>query len=249
MDISLGWWDGGLIAVVSLQATALAYLHHPKWKALLLSLPFPFTLASLAVGRPIDTTNMIGMLFLLAYVHVVRALYARRVPILAAIGVAAGGYCVLGSLLARVLPQTETAFWVSTGAALAAAGLAHWRMPHRDEPGHRSPLPVYIKLPLIMGVIFLLVVVKQHLRGFVTMFPMVGLVASYEARSCLWTICRQIPVVIATMLPMMLVMRVTQAQWGWGIGSSLAAGWLVFLAVLVPVQRRLWSVYADEESP
>jgi len=48
--IHLGTWDLVLLAVVSLQATLLAYLPHPKWKALIMPLPIPFTLAPLVRG-------------------------------------------------------------------------------------------------------------------------------------------------------------------------------------------------------
>ena len=64
---------------------------------------------------------------------------------------------------------------------------------------------------------------------------MVGVFAAYEARSSLWTISRQIPVVMLTMTPMMMVCRLTQNSIG--LGYSLALGWIVFLIVLVHMIR------------
>jgi hypothetical protein len=64
MDIHLTLWDCLLIAVVSPQVALMAYLHHPRWKAFVLSLPLPFSVASLAVGRPVDATNIIGLILL-----------------------------------------------------------------------------------------------------------------------------------------------------------------------------------------
>ena len=57
----MGLWDIVLLAGVSLQVIILAYVHNPRWKAFMLLFPIPFTFSSLAVGQPIDATNVIGM--------------------------------------------------------------------------------------------------------------------------------------------------------------------------------------------
>ena len=49
--VNIGPWDGVLIAGVALQATVLAFVREPRWKALLYSFPIPFTIANLALGR------------------------------------------------------------------------------------------------------------------------------------------------------------------------------------------------------
>ena len=54
----LGSWDLLLVAVVSLQATAMAYMHARRWQALLMSLPFPFTTLAIGLGNPIQSTHM-----------------------------------------------------------------------------------------------------------------------------------------------------------------------------------------------
>lgn len=229
-----------LIVAVSVQATVLAYLHAPRWKAFLLTLPIPFTLATLAVGRPLDATNVAGMVVLLGYTHAVRVLHYRlRMPIIVSIVLAAFGYCIAGTLLARVLPATDTAFWVSCGVVLIIGTAFYLSIGPRKEEGHRSPLPVWAKLPAIMCVVLLLLLIKRNLHGFTTMFPMVGVVAAYEARHSLWTVCRQIPVVMLTMLPMMITIRLIQGHVGMGV--SLAVGWAVFLCALIPMTRSMWA--------
>jgi hypothetical protein len=117
-------------------------------------------------------------------------------------------------------------------------------LPARAEPGHRSPLPVWIKAPLIAAVVVALVALKQALHGFVTAFPMVGLVASYEARHSLWTVWRHLPPIVLSFTPMLIAMRMTQT--GAGVGWALAVGWAAYLAALTPLLRRLW---AEEEDP
>jgi hypothetical protein len=48
--------------------TAVAYLHHPKWKALVLSLPIPFTLANLSLAQDVNATHVVGLLPIVAEV-------------------------------------------------------------------------------------------------------------------------------------------------------------------------------------
>ena len=57
MDWSIA--DIALIAAVTTMGVAVAYFHNPEHKATVLMLPVPFTLATLAVGRPIDATNVL----------------------------------------------------------------------------------------------------------------------------------------------------------------------------------------------
>lgn len=237
--IGFNFWDIALIAVVAAQSTLLAYLHSPKLKALLLSLPLPFTVAVLSVGQPIDITNIAGFLLLFIYTHSVRILNWRfGVPVVAAIVMSALGYCVLGTALNAILPRTEAAFWTMCAVVLATALFFHWKLLPRDEPGHRSSLPAGVKLIVIVCVITILVVIKKHLQGFMTIFPMVGLVACYEGRHCLWTICHQIPIVMLTMLPMVIVIRLAQPYLGYA--WALLPGWFVFIMLLIPMTKHQW---------
>jgi len=230
-------WDITLALAVCLQATALAYLHHPKWKAFLLTLPIPFTLATLSVGHPVDATNVSGTIVLLAFTHAVRV-FAPRITIVPAILISAAGYCLIGTGLAKILPSSEVTFWLACGAALAIALVTFRMQPPREEPGHRTSLPVWVKAPLILLVITGLVVIKNQLGGFMTMFPMVGVVAAYEGRHCLWTLSRQIPIVIFTAVPMMMTIRLLQGHIG--LGGALLVGWVVFMSLLIPLSRDTW---------
>jgi hypothetical protein len=239
--IQLGFWDIVLIVGVSIQATFLAYMHHPKWKALVYSLPVPFTLASLSVNRPIDETNVLGLILLLLYTHGVRLLHLRfRVPIIIAIAASAIFYCLSGWGLNNVLSSANLPFWLACVGVYLIGVTLLVTMPHRVEPGHRTPLPVWIKLPIIAAVILFLVLIKNSLRGFMTVFPMVGVVAAYEARHSLWTIGRQIPVIIVTLIPMMIATRMIQEKLGLGLGPSLMLGWIVLIVLLSLLTRWMW---------
>lgn len=229
-------WDFALIVVVSLQATALAYLRQPRAKALLLSFPFPFSMAFLSVGHPLDVTNILGLGLLLVFFSAVGWIYLRLGHhIVLAIVASALLYALTGSALARFLVRDDRTFWTGLALILCLATLMRMRRPRTDGPPHRSPLPVYVKLPLIMAVITLLILIKQYLQGFTTIFPMVGVIAAYEARHSLWTMTRQIPLIMLTMAPMMTAMRLTQPHLP--PSATLAVGWLFFGMALTAVRR------------
>jgi len=241
MNFSLhfGVWDAVLLAAVTVQATAIAYVHSPRWKVLLLSFPLPFTLASLALARPVGATHAAGVTLMLLYTHGVRLLhYWARAPIVGAIAISAAAYCLAAAALTRVIPATDTVFWVAVAVAFATAAAMLLWTARRDEPGHRTPLALWVKLPIIAAVILLLICAKQLLGGFMALFPMVGVVTAYEARHSLWTVCRQIPAVTLALMPMMAAVRLTQEALG--LGVALAIGWGVFLAVLTPLSWRMW---------
>lgn len=236
--ISLGFWDIALLALVSSQATLLAYLSHPKWKAIILTLPIPFTLAALAVGLPVSTTHVVALNLLLAFTHGVRWLhYGAGLPIIPSIALAAVGYCAAGALLRPIIPQSELSFWLACAATILVAAAAHALFPRHDEPDHRSPMAPWLKFPLVAAVILSLILIKRFLQGFMTMFPMVGVFAAYESRFSLGAVCRAIPDFMLAMIPLMAVVRLAQPRLG--LGLALAAGWLIFLPTLIPMTRDL----------
>jgi hypothetical protein len=233
-------WDYALMVVVTIMATLISYLDKPKWKAFILSLPIPFTLAVLAVGQPLTIANVMGLLLLLFYTHSVRILYQRvRMPIVLAIVISAVGYCLLAALTLPVLPNTETAFWVVSLVLFVLAFILLWLLPERNETSYRSTLSFWLKLPILFSVIFLIIILKGILQGYMTLFPMVGVVASYEARNSLWTIGRQIPMLMIAMIPMIDAAHFFQPYTG--LGGSLAIGWGVFLAIFSLITWYDWS--------
>ena len=246
IDFDLGFWDYLLIGVVAVQGTFLAYVYHPKWKSLLMTLPFPFSIAYLAVAQPVNATNMFGLVLLLFYIHAVRILYTRlKLPITLSIFLAALLYCVIGVLIRERLSDGHSiVFWSATAVTFLAAFVMLKMFPHRNEDGQKSPMPVWLKLITIVAVVSVLVVIKRGLGGFVTMFPMVSIVAAYEARSSLWTVSRQIALVMLVSGAMIIAMWLSQVVIGpyW----SLLVGWLVFLSILVPTTRRQWRKHYGE---
>lgn len=232
-------WDILLLFAVSIMSAILAYMADPRMKAFILSLPIPFSIATLALGLPVDTTNLMGLTVLLLYTHAVRWLHIGiKLPIVLSIAISAVGYCIIGSVLAKVVPRNEYTFWIVFAFTVVFGVFLYIKIPYRDEPGYKSALPVWIKLPAIMGVVSVLVIIKNMLQGFMTVFPMVGVIAAYESRYSLWTIGRQIPILMLTLAPMMAVIHIMQkfTSTSW----ALMGGWIVFLLLLYPFTRHLW---------
>lgn len=241
-------WDIVLVVVVTVQATVLAYLRQPRMKAFLLSLPLPFTIMALAMVRPIDATNVMGLVLLLLFTHAVRIIHLNfRIPIIPTIFLSALGYVVIGSLAAPLMPKSSAAFWLTVAFTAALGLFLYLRMPERTEREYRTLLPVWVKLPIILLVVILLVLARNYMQGFATFFPMVGVIAVYESRYCLWTIGRQIPVIMVCMACMLSVVYLTQSQWG--LPLAMVAGWSVFLPVFGAFTLQMWSIrkWKDEQ--
>jgi hypothetical protein len=111
-DVLMSRWDIALIVVVSVMGTAVAYLRHPEHKAFVLMLPIPFTLATLALGQPIDATNVLAGALLVGFSFGVWFLRVRlRWPILVVIPFCAVAYCLAGAGIARLNLDSGAAFW------------------------------------------------------------------------------------------------------------------------------------------
>jgi hypothetical protein len=241
-------WDIVLVVVVTVQSTALAYLRQPRMKAFLLSLPLPFTITALAMNRPIDATNVLGLVLLLLFTHAVRIIHLNfRVPIIPTICLSALGYVVIGSLAAPIMPKSSAAFWLAVAFTAVLGLFLYLRMPERTEREYRTLLPVWVKLPIILLVVILLVLARNYMQGFATFFPMVGVIAVYESRYCLWTIGRQIPVIMVCMACLLSVVFLTQSQWG--LPLALVAGWCVFLPVFGAFTIQMWSARKWKAEP
>ncbi len=220
-------WDYALLIVVSLQATAVAYMAAPRTKALIMTLPLPFSMAFMALGRPVDATNVIGLALILLFMHAVRWMHVHaHVPIIAAISAAALLYGFAGGAIAHVIPRNTMTFWLSAAVIFIFAAVILRMQPYREEPHHKSPLPIYIKLPVIAAVITTLILSKNLLHGFMTVFPMVSIITAYEARHSLWTMTRQMPVIMITLGSMIIAMRLIQPHAP--ALAALACGWVVF---------------------
>jgi hypothetical protein len=116
------------------------------------------------------------------------------------------------------------------------------------EPNFRSPLSLWIKIPIIALVITVLVLIKSQIGGFMSTFPMVGVISAYEARHSLHAVCRQIAMALFGMAVMMGVIHalhrlLAPALPGLpGLALALAGGWIVYLAQMAVITRGRWAL-------
>ena len=247
MNLHLTGWDIALLIAVSGMGTVLAYLYHPQWKAVMLTLPIPFSMAFLSLQKPIDVTNIAGLLVLLAFTHAVRMLYYNyNVRIFITIAVSAIGYCLVGTLLAKILPKTEFAFWTVLSLVVLTGIAFYILQPIRSDRGHRTAMPIWLKLPVMICVVLILIIIKKSLLGFMTVFPMVGVIAAYEGRFSLWTNCHKVALIMFSMGPMMAAMFIAQHWLNWHVFPALALGWAVLLTILLPMTREIWTLPVHE---
>jgi hypothetical protein len=236
-ELNLTTWDGLLIVVVTTQSLALAYSEAPRLKRLFMTLPFPFTIVVLSVGRPIDGSNFVSMIVLFLYTQICRILHTRLgLPIVPTIGIAVSFYAVTGWLMADIFPTGDRAFWVACAAIIPIGYGLNRLLQSVDETPYRTTMPLSAKLPILLTIATTLVLIKNGLQGFAGFFPLVSVIAAYETRTTPWTLARPVPVLMMTMTPMFIVTRIVQTEYGLGVG--LMAGWVAFLVALVVIRKR-----------
>jgi len=238
MVIGYTGWDIALLLGVSALGTATAYLRQPRWKALMVAVPIPFTLANLSLGKPVGVYQVLALSALLLFFHTVRWLMRTGVPIVLAIILAVAGYIGVAGALTNLAPDTPAVFWVLLSATGVLGTALYVLLPPREEPDYRSSLPLPVKFLAIMVVIAGVLALKHWLLGFMTLFPMVGVITAYESRFSLWTTARQIPILILAMVPMLAIIYCTQHILG--IPAALALGWIGHLTTLTMLTRRMW---------
>lgn len=242
-DIQIGVWDWVMLVGVSSLATILAYVKSPATKAAIAMFPIPFTLASLALGKPVTVSNVVAVPILVLYYVIARWLHVRaRWPIVASIITAIMTYAVIATLLIGLLPPYEWFFWVALVVVWCSGLLAHLKLPRTVETEHKSTLAVPLKFLAVSGVVTLVMVIKQVIQGFASVFPMLGTVAVYEARHSLSTLTRYSAVLMFTMPPMLAACHVSYTFCGLpqnrvGLGCSLAVGWVAHAAAMWVVAR------------
>jgi len=222
--ITFSLWDMALLLAISLHATGVAYLHNPRHKAAAMTLPIPFTMASLALGLHINVTHIVGMLNLLLYVYSVHWLHDKaKIKIIPAIGLSLLVYITIGMAGQYLIPKIESLFWIAAVFNLCFGLTLHTFRSKAPQQGHRTPLPLHIKLPAVLGVVTFLIIIKRLLGGFAATFPMVGTIASYELRYSLSAACHSVAMMLILVTPFQITCHVLQDSLG--LGGALAAGW------------------------
>ena len=236
LTFDLTVWDVALIVTVTAQCLLIAYAASPRWKGLFLSLPFPFTIVAISVGRPVDASTVLALFVLLAYTQGVRFLYKRwHLPIGLAIVFGVLGYSLIGWAGAGLVPTGDAAFAVACAITISVGFALRSRHRSEVEQSHRTTLPISLKLPAIFAVVAFLVSVRHALAGFAPLFPLIAVIGAYETRHSLWTLSKPIFTLMVALPAMLIVTRMTQTTLG--LETGLLLGWIVFLPVLFVLRR------------
>lgn len=199
-----------------------------------MSFPTTFTFATLSLGNKIDATNILGLILLFFFIQGIRILHQKiNISIIPAIAIRIIGYCSIGSFIAQRIPSNDIFFWVSSFGTFILGIVLYKIIPYCQESGHRTELSIWLKIPIIISVIIFVVLIKKHLAGFITTFPMVGVITCYEARKSLWTVGRLVPILILSFVPVMVFIRFSQEAIG--LGSAIVLGWLIFFCIFIPL--------------
>lgn len=240
-----------LMCIVTAMSVAVAYLPSPRAKSLVYMLPFPFSAALVSTGAGVDATHLIGFALVWVFVWNVRFLHVvLRLHILLADAVALGLHLAAGLCIAEYVPRRGPAVapedlaieaWLFWGACvvLSAAAVAFTALPHRDEPAHRSPLPVWIKAPLVFLLVAGIVLAKKPLRGFMPSFPMVTVFAVYEARHSLYTLASRMSIFLLAFVPMLILCRLLIPYTDPTVSEALvglAVGWAAYIPLYLGLE-------------
>ncbi|OGV55672.1 MAG: hypothetical protein A2017_03055 [Lentisphaerae bacterium GWF2_44_16] len=243
LTFHFGVYDILLIAAVVCMGTSAAYIKNPQWKSFILLLPFPSSLSALAIGKPVDSSFIIGLFLVPLFFYIIRKLYdGMGINIIVSIIISALVYCLIGFAVFRILHDSMTLFTSSFILVNIFALFLHIHKPRTQEEGYKSTLPVYVKVPIIAIVIIVLLNFKNTLGGFMALFPMAGVVSAYEVRHCMNAVFRQIPVMISAVSCMFgtcyFLQDITGLYWG------IIASWCVYMILLL-LTKKAWMSGAE----
>lgn len=233
--------DAALIVCVAAISVSLAYVHSPVAKSIIYMVPVPFSLALFTTGCGVDVTHVVGLGCAWAFSWIVLLVHRRLgVNIILAELLAIVIHVNVGLATVRLVPSSGPAgAWAyrAACAGLLAVGLLALRLPHRAEPGHRSPMPPAVKIPLVLLLVTGLILARRPLHGFMPTFPMVTTFAVYEARHSLYTLARRMAICVVGFIPMIVVIRfLLPAEGPVAPGEyllALAFGWAVYIPMYV----------------
>lgn len=219
-------------AVLTVFVIAIAYVRSPRAKALIYSLPVPFSCAYIASGLPVNATHIAGLILVVGYNWLVYLLCRARVPLLVAIVLSAAAYFA-GAMALRPLASVSL-WWI---AGIAAVGWLATFIKYRAEAGqdHRSRTPWYVKAPLIFALAMAVFNATDLLAGGVGMFPYAGMFTSYEMRHSLRTLAGQFTINALGLLACLVTIHIAE-QAGLPAPLPLVLGWMPVLIWAAVVQ-------------
>jgi hypothetical protein len=232
MFVSGQWWIDQAqrtvpsAVVLTAFVCAIAYVRSSRLKALIYSMPVPFTCAYLATALPINATYLAGLILVVGYNWAVCWLHIKlRVPLLVAIVASALAYFASGM---QLRPIAGVPVWWIGAIGVVGWLLNLWLYRPAMQPDHRGRTPWWLKAPLIFVIAMAIYNATKLLAGAVGTFPYAGVFTSYEMRHSLRTLAGQFTINALGILSCMLIIAAPEtrlpAPW------PLLLGWVPVLA-------------------
>jgi hypothetical protein len=234
-------------AVLTAFVSVIAYIHSPRMKTLVFSLPVPFTCAYLATGMQINATHIAGLVWVTLYHWIVYLIY-KRLGWSLWLGIGSGAIFYLGAAaafgsIAKESGLTTFPVPIAISVVFVLWAGASWLYHPIHEPGHRSRAPWYLKAPIIFPIAIVLFSLKEVLLGAVTTFPYAGVFTSYEMRHSPRTLAGQYTINNISFMLMFLTL--------WALDGRvpkplpLLTAWVVLVTVLLLIYRFGWGQPKD----
>lgn len=232
--------DWIMFGVILLMVMAMTSVKQPRIKTLIWLLPIPFTVVTLLLGKPVGSSNLLGVGLLLLFANTVRWAHDRKLaPIVLLIALSATGYVGLSGLLRPLLSHTEVEFWGLTVLLLLLFLWVVVRAKRLNTSPRCDEASGHMKRLILAVVVFMLVVLKHSLQECMTMFPMLGVVAAYEFRESHWYMCRKVGHFALCSIPMMATIHMLQPMFG--LPLALVGGWGTFISLM------LWLIHWEKQ--
>ncbi|MCE9591362.1 MAG: hypothetical protein K8S99_12650 [Planctomycetes bacterium] len=216
--------------------TTIAYIHNPRLKTLIFSMPVPFTCVYLASGIRMGSTHVSGLVLVTLYHWIFYTIYrVLKWPLGVGIAIAVTAYLASAYTIANHSPIPSWPFLGIWCGALALWMLGVWLYRPIHERGHRSKAPWWIKSPIIFAITLVIISLTSLLSGAVTTFPYAGVFTSYEMRHSPRTLAGQYTINNLSFLFMFPVIWLLDGR----IATPLAllAGWVVLLVSLGTIYK------------
>lgn len=214
----------------------MAIVRDPRKKALIYSLPIPITIALIVTHGHVNSSNIIGLVLICAYlvlVHKLRDTY--KVHIIAADILGALAYIFVGYFAVTYIHLNfmfASSLYVAGWACVMLILRHRPTAQHNSRPSKISPLA---KGAVTSVVAFVLFNLKRFLAGIVVTFPYSGVFAVIETQDNLQTLARVVARNSIAILGLFVTLYYTQS---WlHLYAGLAVSWLAFLAILKMAQK------------
>lgn len=219
---------------ISLIIYCMAVVKSSRVKALVYSLPIPITIALIATGGKVDSSNIIGLLLLCLFLWLVRLLYVYKLPLLAADVTSAVLYVVVGFALIKgislsfgVVCLAYTVLWLVFVLIYRPS-----KEVQREAPQKIKPVP---KAVIVFALALVLLTLKSYLAGVVVTFPFSGVFAVVEGKNILKTLAAVFSRNSLAILIFFITFYSIHSKTG--LWPALLLGWVVYAIALSVITK------------